>query len=222
MTDGNCPMKIGTDGVLLGAWFDIGSARTVLDVGTGCGLIALMLAQRFPQAHITGIDLHLGAQMDAEENFRNSPFNARLTALRGDFLTYPFTGRYEAIVSNPPFFTEDTLPPDTARAAARNAVHLPLEALAQRIAWLLTSEGRAGIVYPFRSAEQAVRIFAENGLHLVRRTDIKSTEHKTPKRSLLCFSRIRLCEPTRDTLCLCDAFGKRSEQYRRLTEEFHP
>lgn len=222
MTDSRCPMKIGTDGVLLGAWADAGDARNVLDVGTGCGVIALMLAQRFPQATIVGMDTHPGAVQDAAENFRNSPFGHRLQAVQEDFLVNGPDRRYDFIVSNPPFFSEDTLPPDAARAAARHAAHFPLEALAERIDRMLCERGRTALIYPFSAAERVIDAFTRYGFGLLRRTDVKASEKHPAKRSLLAFSRPPAPGGAmRDTLCLCDTAGRRSKEYLDLTKDFH-
>lgn len=222
MSDAHCPMKIGTDGVLLGAWADAGDARTILDVGTGCGLIALMLAQRFPSAKIMGIDFHPGAVQDAEENFRRSPFGDRLQAVQRDFLCGETSRRYDFIVSNPPFFSEDTPSPDAARAAARQAVHLPLEALAEGIDRMLCERGGTALIYPFSAAERVIDAFSRYGFWLTRRTDVKGSEKRPAKRSLLAFSRlVPAGGAIRDTLCLCDAKGGRSEAYLELTKDFH-
>lgn len=156
MTHARSPMKIGTDGVLLGAWCDGSQARWALDVGTGCGLIALMLAQRYPLLQVEGIDIAPGAVDDARENFAGSPFAERLSVRQGDVLTADFSRRYDLIVSNPPFFTEDTLPPEASRAAARHAVHLPAEAFARKITQILAPSGRVALIYPYREADRLV------------------------------------------------------------------
>ena len=223
MTHARSPMKVGTDGVLLGAWADAAGAGTVLDVGTGCGLVALMMAQRFPLARFEGIDTDAGAVEDAAENFSNSPFADRMRAFRGDFLTFDFPGRYDLVVSNPPFFTEDTLPADTARAGARNALWLPVGDFADKIARVLSPAGRAAVIYPYLQAELVVRSFAGRGLFLTRRTDVKGGPERPLKRSLLAFSRdAGAMDPVTDELCLCDAQGARSARYVELTRDFHP
>ncbi len=224
MTHARSPMKIGTDGVLLGAWCDGSQARWALDAGTGCGLIALMLAQRYPLLQVEGIDIDTGAVADARENFAGSPFAERLSVRQGDVLTADFPRRYDLIVSNPPFFTEDTLPPEASRAAARHAVHLPAEAFARKITQILAPSGRVALIYPYREADRIVGFFAAEGLYLARRTDVRGGAGRPLKRSLLEFSftPVRAEEVAADTLQLCEENGRRSTQYRELTRGFHP
>ena len=224
MTHARSPMKIGTDGVLLGAWCDGSQARWALDVGTGCGLIALMLAQRYPLLQVEGIDIAPGAVDDARENFAGSPFAERLSVRQGDVLTADFSRRYDLIVSNPPFFTEDTLPPEASRAAARHAVHLPAEAFARKITQILAPSGRVALIYPYREADRLVGFFAAEGLFLARRTDVRGGAGRPLKRSLLEFSfaPVGAEEVVADTLQLCEENGRRSAQYRKLTRGFHP
>lgn len=224
MTHARSPMKIGTDGVLLGAWCDGSQARWALDAGTGCGLIALMLAQRYPLLQVEGIDIAPGAVDDARENFAGSPFAERLSVRQGDVLTADFSRRYDLIVSNPPFFTEDTLPPEASRAAARHAVHLPAEAFARKITQILAPSGRVALIYPYREADRIVGFFAAEGLYLARRTDVRGGAGRPLKRSLLEFSfaPVGAEEVATDTLQLCEENGRRSTQYRELTRGFHP
>lgn len=222
LTDSRSALKIGTDGVLLGAWADASNATTLLDVGTGCGLIALMMAQRFPEARIDAIETDSGSLEDAEENIAGSPFPDRIKAFRGDFRIYDFPSKYDFVVSNPPFFTEDTLSPEHARAGARNACSLPPEALAGKIRQVLSEQGKAAVIYPYASAETVIAVFRENGLSLSRRTDVKGAPHRPFKRSLLAFSLTPVSNIQRDDLCLCDAEGRHSAQYIKLTREFHP
>lgn len=224
MTHARSPMKIGTDGVLLGAWCDGSQARWALDAGTGCGLIALMLAQRYPLLQVEGIDIDTGAVADARENFAGSPFAERLSVRQGDVLTADFPRRYDLIVSNPPFFTEDTLPPEASRAVARHAVHLPAEAFARKITQILAPSGRVALIYPYREADRIVGFFAAEGLYLARRTDVRGGAGRPLKRSLLEFSftPVRAEEVAADTLQLCEENGRRSTQYRELTRGFHP
>lgn len=222
LTDSRSALKIGTDGVLLGAWADASGYSTLLDVGTGCGLIALMMAQRFPETRIDAIETDSGSLEDAAENIAASPFADRINGFQGDFRTYDFPTKYDFVISNPPFFTEDTLSPDHARAGARNACSLPPEALAGKIRQVLSEQGKAAVIYPYASAETVIAVFRENGLSLSQRTDVKGATHKPFKRSLLAFSVAPAVDIQRDELCLCDAKGRHSAQYIELTREFHP
>ena len=178
-----CPMKVGTDGVLLGAWVGIRPTdRRLLDVGTGTGLIALMLAQRAPWARITGVDIADTSQ--ARENADASPWGARL-----DFATCPVQ-RFEAaepfdlIVSNPPFFDSSLLCPDPGRTAARHGVTLPFEELCDAVVRLLAPAGRFAAVVPCSEVPRLLRA-AGGRLAVVRRTEVHTTPRHAARRTLL-------------------------------------
>lgn len=121
----HCAMKVGTDGVLLGAWAQQKHARTILDIGTGSGLIALMLAQRFQEAEITGIDIDPSAAKQASDNFRLSPWSHRMHARCIDLHTFSLEdGHFDLIVSNPPYFSASLKNPNQQRATARHVAQL--------------------------------------------------------------------------------------------------
>lgn len=219
-----CAMKVGTDGVLLGAWANVDHIQRVLDVGVGSGLISLMIAQRNPQAEILGIDVDAEAVSQAQENFRHSPFADRLKAEQMDFRTHTLCGKGDGerllIVCNPPFFTEDTQAPDAARAAARSNSSLPFVTLIRNGAELLGKQGRIAVIVPYSDAADFVLTSSTFGLYLLRRCDVQTTPKKAPKRTLLEFGK-QTCPAQFDTLCLHDAQGNLSQQYRDLTSDFY-
>lgn len=214
-------MKIGTDGVLVGAWADAGNANAILDVGTGCGIIALMMAQRFPQAQIDAIEPDNGSLEDAADNFAASPWADRLTLAGGDFTSYGFEKKYDFIVSNPPFYSEDTESPDASRASARNTKALPPQAIAARCAGLLSAEGRIAVIYPYSSKTGITGIFAQHGFLPCAVTDVRDSPSAPLKRSLMCFSRNTIEPCVTDELCIRGEDGTWSDAYRALTGDFH-
>ena len=120
-----CAMKVGTDGTLLGAWAQMLMARgRILDIGTGTGLIALMMAQRFPDASVVGIDIDSEAVAQAQENVEESPFAQRITIRQADVLQFDDEGKFDAIVCNPPYFVNALTCPDQQRTTARKAIHM--------------------------------------------------------------------------------------------------
>ncbi len=135
-----CAMKVGTDGVLLGAWGAVEGKR-ILDIGTGTGLIALMAAQRNPEADVLGIDIDESAVAQASENVAESPFSRQIECILQDVLTFESEAPFDAILCNPPFFTEDTLPDNRSRALARNNKCLPFPQLIRKVAVLLAENG---------------------------------------------------------------------------------
>ncbi|MGN0233639.1 MAG: tRNA1(Val) (adenine(37)-N6)-methyltransferase [Bacteroidaceae bacterium] len=215
-------MPVGTDGVLLGAWADLSQAHHVLDVGTGCGLIALMAAQRAPQAKVEGIDIDMPSVKQARQNVADSPFASRVRIHQCDVREFvSCDGLFDCILSNPPFYINDVLPPAERRMLARNASALPMESLLDAVMRLLSGEGLFSVVLPSSSQAGFVGLGLERGLFLARSCQIHTVMRKPPKRVMLEFSRRRVSQPIFDELFLQDANGSRSAEYQHLTEEFY-
>lgn len=214
-------MKVGTDGVLLGAWAEVHQAQRILDIGTGCGLIALMAAQR-SRAMVTGIDIHLPSVEQARHNFLQSPFADRLAAVSADLRSYVPQDSFDCILSNPPFFQESLLPPNAARAAARNTALLPFPSLVQHAVRLMAPQASLQMVLPHSAAPTLLHLCSMMGLTLLRRTDVCTLPGKPPKRVLMHWVNQPTQEPIRhDMLSLSDREGQRSPQYRELTQDFY-
>lgn len=229
INDDRCAMKVGTDGVLLGAWADVAHAKRVLDVGAGCGLISLMLAQRFPQIHVTALELDSDAAKQAQENAAESPFALQVDVVEGDFADFALLddGRtfeaFDTIVSNPPFFEEDLLPPDGARANARHtAAGLNFENLVAGSARLLCDGGTLSVIIPKDAQLRFHAICNRHGFSLLRATDVRTVIRKAPKRVMLHFvkSRSATAEVLRDEIVLMQD-GKRSAAYADLCRDFY-
>ncbi len=219
--DERCGMKVGTDGTLLGAWASHPSPSAVLDIGTGSGLVALMLAQRYPEARITAIDIDANAAEQAAENFQASPWSERLTALEVSLQNYVPEHLYQLIVSNPPFFVDSLKNPDESRRTARHADSLPFSILMERAEAMLAPDGVLALVLPAEAEKNVKEIAARLDLFLLRVTRVYTREGKPCKRVLISFSRQRK-EAIADTLCLMGADGApRSEAYQQLTKEFY-
>lgn len=218
-----CSMKVGTDGVLLGSWCEIGNARNVLDIGTGSGLIALMIAQRFHEAHITAVEMDVPAAQQAHENFQQSPFSQRLQAVCTDIRNYHIDEEgYDCIVSNPPFFSESLCPPNQRRSMARNTEGLPFPTLISEVKRLLNPNGTFHVILPYGEADIFTGHCALRSLSLAARTDVLTKENKPPKRTMLRFVNNIRCETTqRNTITLCDDTGGRSLAYQTLTKDFY-
>jgi tRNA1Val (adenine37-N6)-methyltransferase len=165
LTDAHSAMKVGMDAVLLGSWLQTRNYQKVLDVGCGSGLIALMMAQRFASARITGIDIHEGSIRDAAYNFEHSPWANRLHAVHRDFKEFNTPDSFDLIISNPPFFNASLLPPEENRAEARHDISLPLEDLIRYSRQLLDDNGIFALVYPFDREQQLLDIAAKSGLY---------------------------------------------------------
>lgn len=176
-------MKVGTDGVLLGAWTGLRTTdRRLLDIGTGTGVIALMLAQRAPEAHVTGIDIADTSQ--ARENADASPWGARLTFATCPVQRFEASAPFDLIVSNPPFFDDSLLCPDAGRTTARHTVTLPFTELCDAVVRLLAPSGRFAVVLPCSEVPRLLRA-AGGRLAVVRRTEVHTTPRRPARRTLL-------------------------------------
>lgn len=218
-------MKVGTDGVLLGAWAE-GGAR-ILDIGTGTGLVALMMAQRFPHAEVTAIELDHAAATQAADNAARSPFASRVSVVEGDINIFCEERRttneersVKSIVCNPPYYA-NTLPSRSAsRDMARSAATLTLRQLMTVASRLLAHDGTLSVVLPADSRSEAEAEAALAGLCLERRTLVRTTARKPPKRVLLAFSPTPPPTLADETVTLQDG-NDRSPWYARLTRDFY-
>lgn len=178
-------MKVGTDGVLLGAWTDAAEARTALDVGTGTGLVALMLAQRYPSLVTTAIDLDAGAVAEACANVADSPWPDSITVECCDFDLFAPGCRYDLIVSNPPYFVDSLASVDTLRTMARHTVGLSYRSLIRRSTALLASGGTLAMILPAEFEDDLTFCAAMHGLYLKRLTRVCTKPTAPPKRILV-------------------------------------
>lgn len=227
----NCrsAQKVGTDGVLLGAWVSLtGSEQHILDVGTGTGVIALMMAQRTEAAVVIGIDIDAPSAEEASENFKASPWAGRMAAFCGDFRglgtaeAHPLAFlrcKYDLIVSNPPFFTGSLKAPDGRRSDARHSDTLSFRELASEAVSLLSEEGRLAVVYPAEEAEILAGTALETGLFPCRICRVSTKAGKAPKRVMMEFSRQKK-EPLIEELFISDGEDY-SEEYKALTRDFY-
>lgn len=217
-----CAMKVGTDGVLLGAWADVSQARNILDIGCGSGLIALMAAQR-SNANITGVEIDPDAARQAADNCRQSPFARRITIIHSDICQFTASEKFDCILTNPPYFDEKTLPPGQQRATARHTSALNFAALVQHACRLMTHNALFQLILPHAALGSFLTEISHTDLALLRRTDVITRQGKRPKRTLLCLANTThpVASPHFDTLELFDDSGRRSEAYARLTHEFY-
>ena len=186
-----CAMKVGTDGTLLGAWATVDHVDSVLDVGCGCGLIALMIAQRSSASTIIGIDNHEPSIRQAARNTAASDWSDRLRMSFHDVrdLTVEEFGRFDLIVSNPPFYEEDVSCPDLSRNSARHTGSLNFDQLVDAAVRLLSDNGTLSLILPAKSRATFVGTAASRGLYLSRITSVYTKHGKPPKRVLMEFGR---------------------------------
>ena len=210
--DNKCAMKVGTEGVLLGAWCPKGTR--ILDVGTGSGLIARMLMQRFPEAQVEGIDIDEQAVSQAIQNGVNS-YVSRVQNWQAE--------QYDLIVSNPPYFQNSLKNPDKGREMARHTDTLSYEDLVHHSARLLTENGQLALILPAQAETEIRQLAATEGLYLTHVTRVYSKEGKTAKRVLMAFEKtsLRHDDITFDSLVLEDEKGGRSAAYSELCRDFY-
>lgn len=213
-----CGMKVGTDGVLLGAWVQTLEARRILDVGAGSGLIALILAQH-SEAEIIGIEFDAAAAGQAAENARNSPWSERIHIVKEDFRTYQ-EDLFDLIVSNPPFFQNALQAPVPIRNQARHDVTLSYEELISKASTLLTPEGRLAVIIPSATQQEFENLCWSSKLYLKRCCEVSTIQGQAPKRVLLEFSRYRV-ETERTTLAVGVKGNARSDAYSALTSDLY-
>lgn len=212
-----CAMKVGTDGVLIGAWAQGG--RNILDVGTGTGIIALMMAQRFPNARVSAIELDGAAAQQARENVLASPFAARMKVMHAALQKY--NGRlFDAIVANPPFFTHSFAAKGVARTMARQTENLSFRDLCQHGRRLLADNGVMSIILPADRFGEIEAEAAIAGLSPHRRTWVRTTENKTPRRCLLAYG-ITPVNHFQEETCTIMIRGEHTPWYRSLVEDFY-
>lgn len=214
------PMKVGTDGVLLGAWADSEHAHRILDIGTGTGLIALMSAQRNPSAHIDAIEIEPGACQQARENILASPWAQRIEFIPTALQNFSPGKHYDHIVCNPPFFIGSTKTPSAGRTLARHCDSLPHTELISHTARLLAPEGNFCLILPPQEARQAISEARFHHLYPSRITRVLPNPGKAPKRLLVRFSFADL-PPSEDELVLELSRHVYSEAYIRLTHTFY-
>lgn len=213
-------MKVGTDGVLLGAWATSNSGNTILDIGTGTGLISMMLAQRFPESQIDAIEIDENAYYQAKENFENTPFYNRLSIYLTSLQDYKTDKKYDLIVSNPPFFTVNDLNGFDARKQARQEETLTFSDLLEKTAQLLNKDGLASFIIPHDRMIKFCAIAAENALKVSKTTLIKGNETSPIKRVLLEFS-FEQKEIEENTLTIEIERHRYTNDYINLTKDFY-
>ncbi|CAJ1897794.1 MULTISPECIES: tRNA1(Val) (adenine(37)-N6)-methyltransferase [Aeromonas] len=215
-----CAMKVGTDGILLGAWAPVEQARRVLDIGSGSGLIALMLAQRSrSDCHIDGVELDSDAVIQARENVAASPWADRVTITESAVQGYQ-AAPYDLIVSNPPYFVAGQSFSDPARAMARHTGALDSHALLAACDRLLAPNGEVALVLPTAMADEILCISADYDLHGICYTAVITREGKEANRVLLRLGRgLNRCE--RGDIVIHSADGAYSDRYIQLTSPFY-
>ena len=215
-------MKVNTDGVLLGAWINVTSAKTVLDIGTGTGLIALMLAQRCA-AEITAIEIEKNAAEEAAENAKKCPWNNRISVQNCSFQAFTKTAlnTFDLIISNPPFFTNGVKNRNPNKSIARHNDLLPFDCLIEGSAALLNPDGRLAVILPVDQALQFTKEANKRGLFPERLTDVKPNPLKLANRCLMEFSKNPTVLIKNSLTIYTESGADYSDQFKNLTRDFY-
>lgn len=213
-------MKVGTDGVLLGAWAETETAISILDIGTGTGLLALMTAQRNQQARVDAIEIEPEAATQAQENVTASPWHNRIRIYNTSIFNFTPDIQYDCILCNPPFFIHSTKNPEQNRTLARHSDTLPHDTLAETAEKLLTPGGCFYIILPPPEAHAFIEYAQTHQLFPARITHVLPNPDKTAKRYLMKFTRLNLPVIV-DKLVIEWSRHQYSPEYIKLTRDFY-
>ncbi len=220
LIDENTPMKIGMDSVLLGAWANSIENGLTIDLGSGCGLLTFMMAQRFPDCEYIGIEIHEGAFLDSLTNLQTFPQNQNIHFYKYDFLTFDFQNEVDTIISNPPYFSETIHPKNYGRFLARTQGEGFLESMVRKVADILSPHGIISLVYDTKSLNSLTELCLKHGLFLQRSCFIKHFENHNPKRVLLQFGKISKPLVT-EYITLRNSEKEFGDEYKKMTRDFY-
>lgn len=215
-----CAMKIGTDGVLLGAWADVSNCRRILDIGTGTGLLALMMAQR-SNANITAVEIEKDAAIQASNNFLKSSWNSRLEAIHSNIEDLRTDIKFDFIICNPPFFKPTAKETTEQRLIARQSVSLTSKVLLEAVASHMSTNGMFACILPVEESKELICLANCFDIHLTRLAKVRPTPSKLPHRYLMEFETTQ-----RDCIAselIIEEFGRHgySKEYIELTSDFY-
>ncbi|MBO7201174.1 MAG: methyltransferase [Bacteroidales bacterium] len=223
--DSSSPMKVGTDAVLLGAWTPSLNCAdiSILDIGTGCGVIALMLAQRISNANIQAIDIDSGACYNAKENFSNSIWRNRLNIHECSIQSFceSTNSKFNIIVSNPPFFEESLKSNKTKRNLARHTDSLPFQTMIKSVDYLMNENGMFACILPFNEGNKFIDLAKTYNLFCTKKMLVSNKPSQTIKRILFCLSRKEVSLIDTSTLFIRDEDNSYSKEYLNLTKDFY-
>lgn len=219
-----CAMKVGTDGVLIGAWADVSKAHSILDIGTGTGLIAIMSAQKNENAQIIGIDIDESAVRQALKNVRLCNWKERIQIEHlsiQDYIKTHSAQRFDAIISNPPFFNAGSKAPKHQRHIARHAATLPYLDLIQSVKQLLSSDGKFSLILPLLEGKQFQNLALEHQLYVNRICNVHSKKDKPVERLLMEFQKIKQPLIEEKLIIQHEARNDWTDDYIQLTKAFY-
>ena len=215
-------MKIGTDGILIGAWVNVSKKFKALDIGSGTGIISIMLCQRNLNLELDSIEISPSAIIDAKINIENCNWSNRIKLFQQDLKDFHPDSNYDLIVSNPPYFKESLKPSDSERLKARHQNDLKLEDILKFSKQNLTKDGSLNLILPFEQKSEAVEFAKKYGLNSIRECAVYPKPNKAPHRILIEFSRNENKQIIKESLVIeKDGRHNYSEGYKKLTREFY-
>ena len=215
----HCAMRINTDGVLLAASVQKPSSRRILDIGTGTGVIALMLAQRFVQAEVYAVEIEPKAANTAKQNFQNSPFSSRLNISCIDIADFESDAAFDLIVSNPPFFVNDLKNTDKSKEIARHAKENFFKVLIDKVLELMSDDGEFWLILPVHQAEKFIKNAEQKDLFPKRLIAVHSDGSKKAFRTLMCLSKTK-DEALKEQFFIYKAEKQYTTSYKKLLEGY--
>ena len=222
VTDDGATMKVGTDGVLVAALAPTLLRGRILDIGTGCGVVALILAQHNPNSAVDAVEIDGQSAAVATQNFANSPWSERLRVFGISVQEFAKTASgYDLIVSNPPFFSDSLKSPQEKRNLARHNDSLTFDELAKAVAALLTPDGTFTAILPCPEADDFIATAKAQNLFCQKEILVFSKPQGTPLRKVFVLGRKNAATPAVSQLAIYDSTGKYSEQYRSLTADLY-
>jgi len=216
-----CSMKVGTDAVLLGSWVDVSNAKTILDVGTGSGVIALMLAQRTDDnVCIDAIEIEENDVSQAKENVSHSFWPKKVSVFEESIQEFEPAVKYDLIVSNPPYFTNSLLPPTVHRKRTRHTEQLTFEELIAHSIRLLNPTGTLVVILPVQEGNDFKQLALKKGLHVKRQLAFHSRREKPQERWLFEFG-FEQFKPKEEKMILYESGDLKSSDYINITKDFY-
>jgi tRNA1Val (adenine37-N6)-methyltransferase len=221
--DSKAAMKIGTDAVLLGAWIPCENGTRILDIGTGCGIVAIMMAQRNRKVPVDAVEIDADAAILAEQNFKLSPWADQLSLFHAPIQDFALKThqKYSLVISNPPFFTNSLKTPHRARNIARHNDTLSVKDLLGITSKLLTEKGKAAFILPADAYENWVSEASSLLLYPALLTRVKSSASHKPHRVMILFSKVKISKIIENEIFIYRSKNIHSNEYRELTREFY-
>ncbi|TMP14065.1 methyltransferase [Pseudoalteromonas sp. S2893] len=215
----SCAMKVSTDGILLGAWAYLKGAHTLLDIGTGTGLLALMCKQRQPALSITAVEIDEAAYKQAQQNIASSPW-PNITVKHTTIQAFEQAAPFDVVISNPPYFNRSLKGLSDARNTARHTDGLSFDELIHAYMRLSHEHSCFNVILPTTEAGLFVELATQNGLYLNAHCQVKTTPSKAFSRSLMRFSLVNTL-PELTSLCIKDDNNRYSDDYIALCKAFY-